>query len=48
MEITDLSDEQLITYYAGLLKEIEVHHKQKKDFEEEFKRRFNKKLEKKG
>lgn len=48
MEISELSNEQLVTRYAGLLKEIDSHYKQKKEFEEEFKRRFNEKLEKKG
>ncbi len=48
MEIKDLTNEQLVTNYAGLLKEIDTHYKQKKDFEDEFKRRFNEKLEKKG
>ena len=48
MEINELTNEQLITHYTGLLKEIETHYKQKKDFEEEFKRRFNEKIEKKG
>lgn len=48
MEIKDLTNEQLEIRYAGLLKEIDNHYKQKKEFEEEFKRRFNEKLEKKG
>lgn len=48
MEISQLTDEQLVTHYAGLLREIETHYKQKKEFEDEFKRRFNEKLEKKG
>jgi len=44
MEIKDLSSEQLSIHYAGLLKELDNNYKQKKEFEEEFKRRFNEKL----
>ena len=48
MEISQLTDEQLVTHYAGLLREIDSHYKQKKEFEEEFQRRFNEKINKKG
>ena len=45
MEIKELTDEQLIKQYGGLLKEIDNRYKQKKEFEEELKRRFNENLQ---
>lgn len=41
MELKDLDNETLFRQYGCMLKEIENKYKQKKDFEEEIKRRFN-------
>lgn len=41
MELKDLNNETLFRQYGFMLKEIENKYKQKKDFEEEIKRRFN-------
>ena len=41
MEIHEISNEELLRYYACHLKQIDNDYKLKKDYEEEMKARFN-------
>ena len=41
MELKELDNEVLLRQYGATLKQKETIYKQKKDFEEEIKRRFN-------
>ena len=41
MELKEVSNEVLLRQYGATLKQQETTYKQKKDFEEEIKRRFN-------
>ena len=41
MEISEMTNEDLLRNYACLLKQIDTNYKIKKEFEEEMKARFN-------
>lgn len=44
MDLKELDTETLFRQYGFCLKNLDLAHKQKKDFEEEIKRRFNERI----